>query len=147
MESIRQGNYLSTLLDYTFAILGHSRGKPVDARNMEITSYTFDDAGMGPKETQNLLVHIYFLCLKYISSLTKAWWIECKARLTVVTVESWTEKFVCQYPQSTYPMSNTSRYHLTSFQTHSQALRNGLPPRLPILMNHSVLRSIVRQRR
>jgi hypothetical protein len=40
------------------------------------------------------LAHLYFLALRHLPSLTKSWWVNCKSRPIVVTLESWTEKYV-----------------------------------------------------
>ncbi len=95
---LKEGEYLYCLLDFTFQFLGHSRGKPVDASSLDITKYTFDTTESPIKDIQWLLTHLYYLCLKHLPTLTKAWWIDCKSRQTVVNVESWTERFVRKPP-------------------------------------------------
>jgi hypothetical protein len=40
-----------------------------------------------------LLVHLWYMCLKYAPTLAKNWWIDCKSRQIRITVESWTEKY------------------------------------------------------
>jgi hypothetical protein len=37
---------------------------------------------------------LYFLCLRHVPSLTKSWFIDCKSRAIVVTLEPWTEKHI-----------------------------------------------------
>lgn len=46
------------------------------------------------RDTQWLLTHLYFLCLKHIPSLTRAWHIDCKSRPVVIALPGWTEKYV-----------------------------------------------------
>jgi hypothetical protein len=93
IEHIREGEYLPGLLNFTFDFLGHAHNKPVDVSKLDITTY---EADIEPpkKDLQWLLTHLYFLCLKHVPSLTKSWFISCKSRATVVTLEPWTEKAI-----------------------------------------------------
>src|SRR5262249_13706950 len=73
--------------------LGHSKCKPIDSSKL------CDRQKLGTwdcslKTTQSLLVHLYYKSLLHMSSLAKAWWVDCRARLTKLTIESWTEKFI-----------------------------------------------------
>ncbi|KAL5117422.1 hypothetical protein ACEQ8H_004738 [Pleosporales sp. CAS-2024a] len=93
IDHIKEGEYLPGLLSFTFEFLGHAHNKPVDVSKLDITTYEADTEA--PKrDLQWLLTHLYFLCLKHVPSLTKAWFIDCKSRATVVTLEPWTEKFI-----------------------------------------------------
>ncbi|KAF1835661.1 hypothetical protein BDW02DRAFT_280086 [Decorospora gaudefroyi] len=93
VEHIREGEYLPGLLNFTFDFLGHTHNKPVDVSKLDITRY---EADVEPpkRDLQWLLTHLYFLCLRHIPSLTKSWFISCKSRATVVTLEPWTEKYI-----------------------------------------------------
>ncbi|OCK82799.1 RING zinc finger protein-like protein [Lepidopterella palustris CBS 459.81] len=93
IEHIKEGEYLAGLLDFMFDFLGHARGKPVDVSKFDVTTYS-PDLEPPEKDTQWLLTHLYYLCLKHIPSLAKSWWIDCKSRQKVIAVESWTEKFI-----------------------------------------------------
>ena len=93
VEHIKEGDYLPGLLDFTFDFLGHAHNKPVDVAKLDVTSYQ-PDAEPPRRDVQWLLTHLYFLCLRHVPSLTKSWFISCKSRATVVTLEPWTEKFV-----------------------------------------------------
>ena len=77
-----------------FSFLGHSRGKPIDASKFEPTTYSFNIEASPRKDLQWLLIHLYYLCLKHLPSLTKSWWIDCSLRQTKPQVETWTEKYV-----------------------------------------------------
>ncbi|KAK5165332.1 hypothetical protein LTR04_001330 [Oleoguttula sp. CCFEE 6159] len=94
IENIKDGGYLAGLLDFTFDFLGHARGRPVDASKLDLTSYTPDTESSPEKDTQWLLTHLYYLSLKYTSNLAKTWWIDCRSRQKVISVESWTEIFI-----------------------------------------------------
>jgi hypothetical protein len=93
VEHIREGEYLPGLLNFTFDFLGHAHNKPADVSKLDITTY---EADIEPpkKDLQWLLTHLYFLCLMHVPSLTKSWFISCKSRATVVTLEPWTEKTI-----------------------------------------------------
>src|SRR6185295_1094119 len=53
-----------------------------------------DSATSPRQELQWLLCHLYFLSLEHVSSLSKAWWMDCKSRLIVQNVEEWTSKSI-----------------------------------------------------
>ncbi|KAF2850280.1 RING zinc finger protein-like protein [Plenodomus tracheiphilus IPT5] len=93
VEHIKEGEYLPGLLNFTFDFLGHAHNKPVDVSKIDITTYE-PDVEPPKKDLQWLLTHLYFLCLRHVPSLTKSWFISCKSRATVVTLEPWTEKFI-----------------------------------------------------
>ena len=88
---------MSGLLRYTFNVLGHDRGKAVDASRFEITSYTADAEESPRRDVQRLLIHLYYLCLKHLPSLTRAWWHDAPGRQTTLAIESWTEKFISPF--------------------------------------------------
>ncbi|KAF1983519.1 hypothetical protein K402DRAFT_456495 [Aulographum hederae CBS 113979] len=94
IANIKDETNISGLLDFTFDFLGHADARPIDASKMDISNYEPDLADTPKKDVQHLLTHLYYLCLKHIPSLTKAWWIDCKSRQTVTTVERWTVKFI-----------------------------------------------------
>lgn len=93
VDHIKEGEYLPGLLNFAFDFLGHSHNKPVDVSKLDITTYT-PDLETPRRDTQWLLTHLYFLSLCHVPSITKAWWIDCKSRPIVVTLEPWTERHV-----------------------------------------------------
>jgi hypothetical protein len=76
-----------------FDFLQQPKGKLVDASKLGVESFELDQSDSFEKEVQWLLVHLYYLCLKYLSNLSKSWWIDSKPRMKG-PVEAWTEKFV-----------------------------------------------------
>lgn len=92
--SIKEGTYLQSLLDFTFEVLIQSRHRPIDASRFSIETYTLDTEESPEKETHWLLIHLYYICLKYLPTLSKSWWRDCESRATVLAVEAWTEKYV-----------------------------------------------------
>lgn len=92
--SIKEGTYLKSLLDFAFDVLIQTRHKPIDASRFDIETYTLDTEESPEKETHWLLIHLYYLCLKYLPTLSKSWWRDCESRATVLAVEAWTEKYI-----------------------------------------------------
>lgn len=84
---------LIPLLEFTFAFLQKSQGKLVDASKFDMQNFEPDQAESAEKETQWLLVNIYYLCLKHLANMTKNWWIDTQKRIKG-PVEGWTEKYV-----------------------------------------------------
>jgi len=103
INQLKDGDYLTSFLDFTFSFLGHSSGKPIDASKFEVTRYSFDIEQDPTRDAQWCLTYLVFLCLQRMPSLTKAWWLSCSSRQTVVNVESWVEKYVS--PQFSKPIT------------------------------------------
>lgn len=101
-ENLKEGDYIPALLDLTFVLLGHDRGRPVDVSKYDITRYDYssleDDLGnaelSAEKRMQWLLTHLFYLCLTHLPSLTKAHFLTISSRQTSLAVESWTAKFI-----------------------------------------------------
>ncbi|KAI9756433.1 MAG: hypothetical protein M4579_003855 [Chaenotheca gracillima] len=93
IAAIKEGGYFSDLVTLIFGFLGHDRGKAVDVSSFDVTTYTCDSESP-VRDAQWLMSHLYYLSLKYVPSLTKAWWIDCPRRQTRDSVETWTEKFI-----------------------------------------------------
>lgn len=91
---LKNGNFLQNLLDFTVEILITMRTTPVNASLLEFESYTPNTSQSPENEIYTLLIHLYYLSLKYLPNLSKAWWHDKTSRQTVVAVEAWTEKYV-----------------------------------------------------
>ncbi|KAJ5578378.1 uncharacterized protein N7459_007342 [Penicillium hispanicum] len=91
--NIKENNVLIPLLEFTFDFLQKSQGKIIDASRIDIRSFEPDQAETAERETQSLLVHLYYLCLRYLANMTKNWWIDTKKRIKG-PVEAWTEKHI-----------------------------------------------------
>lgn len=92
-SNIKENNCLPSLLDLTFDYLQLPHGKFVDASKFDPRAFMLDQSETDEKEIQWLFIHLYYLCLRHIPDLTKAWWIDSKKRIKG-HVESWTEKYV-----------------------------------------------------
>ncbi len=84
---------MPSLLEFMFDFLQKSHGKLVDASKLDVRTFELEQSENYEKETQWLFIHLYFLCLRHLANLTKAWWIDAKKRIKG-PVETWTEKFV-----------------------------------------------------
>jgi E3 ubiquitin-protein ligase listerin len=91
-ENIKENQNLAPLLEFTFDFLQKAHGKLIDASKFEIRSWEPTDEP-GEKDTQWLLIHIYYLALRHLSTFTKNWWIDSQKRIKG-PVEIWTEKYV-----------------------------------------------------
>ena len=103
---LKDGTYLQHLLEFTFDILINNRSKPVNASQYDIASYNPDALKTPEQETHWLLAHLYYLSLKHLPSLSKAWWRDAASRQTALDVESWTEKYVSRaHPIGSDPLN------------------------------------------
>lgn len=99
-EHLKSENSVGPLLEFTFDVLGHSAAHPLNLDREGLTpdhikSY---DLGVADSEADErnlhwLLVHIYYLVLKYVPGLFRAWYIECRSKQTRTAVESWMTKY------------------------------------------------------
>ncbi len=94
VASLKEGTYLNDLLKLTFDILINARSKPIDASKFNIESYTPNTEESPERETHWLLIHLYYLALKHLQTLTRNWWRDSTSRQTMLAVESWTEKYI-----------------------------------------------------
>lgn len=84
-----------------FDLLGHSVGSALSLDKERFGAgemREFDLGRASNEETMErgmhwLLIHVYYLCLKYTPSLVKQWWMDCKSKQTRMAVEAWTEKY------------------------------------------------------
>ncbi|KAL9010307.1 MAG: hypothetical protein Q9173_004747 [Seirophora scorigena] len=93
VNGIKEGSYINGLLDFASEFLITSRPRPIDASKFELTTYRPDEE-IPEKDAQWFLMHLYYLALKYLPTLAKAWWRDNTSRQTQTSVESWTEKYI-----------------------------------------------------
>jgi E3 ubiquitin-protein ligase listerin len=96
IDSIKEGDYLPSLLAFTFDFLGHATGKSIDASKFPIVSYALDAQETSEKDIQSLVIHLYFLCLVHVPIITKTWWIDSQKRVKG-PIETWTQKFISSH--------------------------------------------------
>ncbi|KAG9954461.1 hypothetical protein KCU85_g281, partial [Aureobasidium melanogenum] len=100
VEALREGEYLGHLLELTWELLGHVRGRPVDVSKYDIRKFDYLDQtgdleGLSPDKRMHwLLAHLYYQSLMHVPSLTKSQFLAIKSRQTGLAVESWTAKYI-----------------------------------------------------
>ncbi|KAG7138433.1 E3 ubiquitin-protein ligase listerin like [Verticillium longisporum] len=99
-EHLKTENYVGPLMEFTFDVLGHSAAHALNLDREGLTieqirSYDLKVADSEPEEKNLhwLLVHLYYLTLKYIPGLFRAWYIECRSKQTKIAVEAWMIKY------------------------------------------------------
>ncbi|KAL9610067.1 MAG: hypothetical protein Q9167_005204 [Letrouitia subvulpina] len=94
ISSLKDGTYLNDLLVLVSEFLITSRSKPIEASKFKVGFYVNDPSASPEKDTQHLLIHLYYLALKHVPTLCKNWWRDSTSRQTQIAVESWTEKYI-----------------------------------------------------
>ena len=94
IEQLKDGSYLTNLLDLVFDFLGHTRGRPADASKFDVQEYTPDVEPSPEKDVQWLLAHLYYLALTHLPSLVKSYYLNIRSRQTSQAIDSWTGKYI-----------------------------------------------------
>ncbi|KAJ3558291.1 hypothetical protein NPX13_g9742 [Xylaria arbuscula] len=99
-ENLKAENYIGPLMDFTFDVLGHSAAHALSLDRLGFTvdnirHYDLALAESEPEEKnmQWLLIHLYYLVLKYVPGLFKSWYIDCRSKQTKIAVEGWMTKY------------------------------------------------------
>jgi hypothetical protein len=94
IDQLKDGTYLSGLLNLCFDFLGHTRGKPIDASKFDVEEYQADLEDNPERDVQYLLSHLFYLSLTHLPSLVKSYYLDIRSRQTSLAVESWTAKYI-----------------------------------------------------
>ncbi|KAL9576378.1 MAG: hypothetical protein Q9212_007149, partial [Teloschistes hypoglaucus] len=94
VNTIKEGAYINGLLSLAADFLISSRARPVDASKFDIESYTLGSEDLPEKDAQGLLIHLYYLSLRNLPTLSKTWWRDHTSRQTQISLETWTEKHI-----------------------------------------------------
>jgi E3 ubiquitin-protein ligase listerin len=99
-DNLKAANYVGPLMEFTFDVLGHSAAH---ALNLDKANFTIDqireydlklaDAETEERSMQWLLIHLYYLALKYVPGLFKTWYINCRSKQTKISVADWMTKY------------------------------------------------------
>ncbi|KAI5921448.1 hypothetical protein F4810DRAFT_678132 [Camillea tinctor] len=99
-EHLKGANYISPLLEFTFDVLGHSVAHALNLdkagfRTEDICAYDFKlgDSDSNERNMQWLLIHLFYLVLKFVPGLFKSWFINCRSKQTKIAVEGWMAKY------------------------------------------------------
>ncbi|KAI4200351.1 MAG: hypothetical protein LQ350_003999 [Teloschistes chrysophthalmus] len=94
VNTIKEGAYIDGLLSLAADFLISSRTRPVDASKFDIESHALGSEDLPEKDAQGLLIHLYYLSLRNLPTLSKTWWRDHTSRQTQISLESWTEKHI-----------------------------------------------------
>lgn len=94
VEQLKDGGYLTGLLDLTFDFLQLTTGRPVDASKFNVTEYTPRMEEKVQTDVQWLLTHLYYLALSHLPSLVKAYVLDLRSRTVPQAIETWTAKYI-----------------------------------------------------
>lgn len=93
-------NLITPLLDFMYDVLGHSAASAIKLEregldSSHILNYDIHVADAEPEEKNMewLLLHLFFLTLKYVPGLFKIWHINCRSKQTKNAVQSWVEEY------------------------------------------------------
>lgn len=99
-DNLKSGKHLDPLLRFLVDVLGHALARALDLDKEGFTaehirSYSIDLADSEPAERDMnwLLIHLFYLILKYIPGLFKMWYLDCPSKQTKNTIQSWMQRF------------------------------------------------------
>lgn len=91
---IKEGSYLGHFLAFASHQLIGSRVNPIDGSRYNPETYSPGLEDNPEKDAAALITHVYYLCLKNLPTLSKAWWRNVCPRQLQKPVEAWTEKYI-----------------------------------------------------
>ncbi|KAH6658918.1 hypothetical protein BKA67DRAFT_665755 [Truncatella angustata] len=99
-DNLKNANYIGPLMNFTFDVLGHSaaHGLNLDRANFTVEQIRDYDLKLAESETEErnmqwLLIHLYYLVLKFVPGLFKSWHTDCRSKQTKIAVEDWMVKY------------------------------------------------------
>ncbi|KAI1775141.1 hypothetical protein F4818DRAFT_62846 [Hypoxylon cercidicola] len=99
-DNLKAANYVGPLMDFTFDVLGHSAAHPLSLDRANFTEDNIREYDLKLAESEDeernmqwLLIHLYYLVLKYVPGIFKAWYIECRSKQTKIAVAGWMAKY------------------------------------------------------
>ena len=94
IEQLKDGGYLSGLLNLAFDFLGHTNGRAVEVSKFNIREYVADEEINPEKDVQWLLAHLYYLALTHLPGLVRSYYLEIRSRQLPQLIENWTAKHI-----------------------------------------------------
>lgn len=99
-EDLKTHGAMEPLMQFMFDVLGHSAASPINLDKEGLTTDDIQDydikiAESLPEEKNMhwLLVHLFYLTLKFAPGLFKAWFLECRSKQTKIAIEPWMTKY------------------------------------------------------
>ncbi|TWU77234.1 hypothetical protein ED733_001585 [Metarhizium rileyi] len=100
-EHLKSEDLVDPLLNFLFDVLGHSAAHPLSLDKEHIGPEQIRDYDIKVAEAEGgeqslhwLLIHLYYLALKFIPGLFRLWYISCRSKQTRIAVEAWTAKYL-----------------------------------------------------
>lgn len=93
-EQVKEGAYITGLLDLIFDFLRLTKGRPVDASKFNVAEYIPRLEEKVEQDVQWLLTHLYYLALLNLPSLVKAYVLDLRSRTIPQAIETWTAKYI-----------------------------------------------------
>ena len=98
-ENLKSASYIGPLLEFTFDVLGHSAAHALNLDRVgfgeeSIRHYdlALAEAELPERNMQWLLIHLFYLVLKYVPGLFKTWYLDCRSKQTKIAVHAWIAK-------------------------------------------------------
>ncbi|KAI7886425.1 hypothetical protein K492DRAFT_140487 [Lichtheimia hyalospora FSU 10163] len=95
-SQLKEKDAVAALLPFLSTLLGVGVGQDIHAFDLmpwNIEDYDMDGFDSTMEMSYQLLAaHLYYRALKYIPSLVRQWWVDCKNRQLTIGVESYVEK-------------------------------------------------------
>lgn len=98
-EDLKTNNAIGPLMGFMFDVLGHSAASPINVDKEGLTVDDIQDYDINiadslseEKNMHWLLVHLFYLTLKYTPGLFKAWFLDCRSKQTRIAIEPWMTK-------------------------------------------------------
>ncbi|KAG8167355.1 hypothetical protein KVR01_003044 [Diaporthe batatas] len=99
-EQLKTLGAINPLMEFTVDVLGHSAAHAINLDKIGFSSLDIQDYDINvgdslpeEKNMQWLLIHLFYLSLKYVPGLFRTWFIDCKSRQTKNAIEPWTERW------------------------------------------------------
>lgn len=99
-EDLKTHNAIGPLMEFMFDVLGHSAASPINLDKEGLTidniqDYDINIAESLPEEKNMhwLLVHLFYLTLKFSPGLFKTWFLDCRSKQTRIAIEPWMTKY------------------------------------------------------
>lgn len=99
-DDLKTNGAVGPLMQFMFDVLGHSAASPINLDREGLTaddiqSYDINIADTLPEEKNMhwLLVHLFYLTLKYTPGLFKSWFLDCRSKQTKIAIEPWMIKY------------------------------------------------------
>lgn len=99
-NNLKTHGAINPLMEFMFDVLGHSAASPLNLEREGLTPDDIQDYNLkiadSLSEEKNmhwLLVHLFYLTLKFTPGLFKAWYLDCRSKQTRIAIEPWMTKY------------------------------------------------------